>query len=63
MKFCTVLSKKKKKKKTPLKWYIILALLNANRFFFLKGWLWSSRAIGNRDGEREKARSHSEDLF
>ena len=55
MKFCTVLRKKKKKKKTPLKWYIILALLNANRFFFFKGLALEFK--GNREqrwGMRER---------
>lgn len=54
LKFCKVLSKKKKEK-TPLKWYIILALLNANRFFFFfKGLALVFRAIDNRDGEERK---------
>lgn len=54
---------KKKKKENTTKVVYYPGSTKCKYIFFLKGWLWSSRAIGNRDGEREKARSHSEDLF
>lgn len=60
LKFCTVPGRKKKK--TPLKWYIVLALPNANRFF-LKGLALEFKGHREQRWGREKARSHSEDLL